>query len=55
MCPMDVVDYVVVHELSHIYHKDHSKNFWKSVSKVDVSYLEHERWLKENQRLMEVI
>lgn len=55
MCPQEVVDYVVVHELCHIYHKDHSKNFWNSVAKVDVSYLEHERWLKENQRLMEVI
>lgn len=55
MCPPEVVDYVVVHELCHIYHKDHSRNFWQSVSEVDVAYREHEKWLKENQRLMEVI
>lgn len=55
MCPGEVIDYVVVHELCHIYHKDHSKNFWKSVKEVDVSYIEHEKWLRDNQRLMEVI
>lgn len=55
MCPMEVIDYVVVHELSHIYHKDHSKYFWNVVSKNDNKYKEHEKWLKENERLMEVI
>lgn len=55
MCPEEVVDYVIVHELCHIYHKDHSRDFWRSVSKVDTRYKEHEKWLKENERLMEVI
>lgn len=55
MCPLEVVDYVVVHELCHIYHKDHSKSFWNSVSKVDGAYVEHEKWLKDNQRLMDIV
>lgn len=55
MCPPEVVDYVVVHELCHIIHKNHSKSFWKSVEGIDASYREHEKWLKENRRLMEVI
>lgn len=55
MCPPEVVDYVVVHELCHILHKDHSKSFWESVSRVDAAYREHENWLKENRRLMEIL
>ena len=55
MCPPEVVDYVVVHELCHILHKNHSKSFWESVGRVDVCYQEHENWLKENRRLMEIL
>jgi len=30
--PKDILNYVIIHELSHIVYKDHSKNFWKNVS-----------------------
>lgn len=55
MCPKEIIEYVVVHELCHILHRDHSKAFWKSVEEVDHSYKEHEKWLKEHAGLMEVI
>lgn len=55
MCPPEVVDYVVIHELCHILHKNHSKNFWESVGRIDAFYREHENWLKENRRIMEVL
>lgn len=55
MCPPEVVDYVVVHELCHILHKDHSRSFWESVGSVDIAYREHEKWLKENRRIMEIL
>ena len=55
MCPRSVIDYVIVHELSHIRHKDHSRDFWKRVSKYDSHYEQHDRWLKDHQRLMEIL
>ncbi|GKX65948.1 M48 family metallopeptidase [Inconstantimicrobium mannanitabidum] len=48
MAPMYIIDYVVVHELCHMPHKDHSKNFWNAVGKILPDYQERRQWLKEN-------
>ena len=42
-----VVDYVVIHELCHLIHPNHSKDFWQLVGRHDTSYAEHRKWLKE--------
>jgi predicted metal-dependent hydrolase len=34
MAPLDVVDYVVVHELCHLRHPHHQKPFWDAVSSI---------------------
>ncbi|MCP9903156.1 M48 family metallopeptidase [Cyanobium sp. BA5m-10] len=45
--PHSIVDYVVVHELCHLIHPNHSKDFWQLVGRFDTDYLGHRQWLKE--------
>lgn len=44
---LDALDYVIVHELSHIIHFDHSKNFWNLVGNYFPKYKEIRKYLKE--------
>jgi predicted metal-dependent hydrolase len=48
MAPMRIVDYVVVHELGHMIHADHSSDFWTVVSSVMPDYDERKEWLRVN-------
>ena len=48
MAPMGVVDYVIVHELVHTIHRNHSTDFWDSVESIMPEFQEHKRWLKKN-------
>lgn len=48
MAPATVIDYVVVHELCHLRHRDHSQKFWNEVDKVLPRYRERKDWLRRN-------
>ena len=39
-------DYVILHELAHLNHMDHSKSFWSEVGSHDKNYKNHEKKLK---------
>ena len=44
--PLEIMQYVVIHELSHIKHKNHSKNFWSLVEKYCPNYKQIEKKFK---------
>ena len=46
LCPEEVLDYVVVHELCHRKYMNHSTAFWKVVSEVLPDYQDRRKWLK---------
>lgn len=46
MAPLSIMDYIVVHELVHLVHPNHSKDFWKLVKKIVPDYKEKKEWLK---------
>ncbi len=52
MLPPDLIDYVVVHELSHIIEFNHSKLFWKLVGSVLPNYKERRALLKKGDFLL---
>ncbi|MBT3187525.1 MAG: M48 family metallopeptidase [Anaerolineae bacterium] len=50
MAPMKIVDYVIVHELSHLREHNHSKTFWAQVEAILPDYKSRRKWLKGNGR-----
>ena len=52
MLPHKTLDYVLVHELSHVLEMNHSKEFYKIVSTIMPSYKLHQKILKENNYLL---
>jgi predicted metal-dependent hydrolase len=44
--PFEQIDYVIVHELAHTKHLNHSPEFWSLVSEGDPLYKEHRNALK---------
>ena len=48
MARADVLDYIVVHEMCHMDHRNHSKYFWNRVEEIMPNYKEKHAWLKAN-------
>lgn len=53
-CPREIIEYVVVHELAHVRHKDHSASFWREVDRYILDRKARRKWLKAHGGLMEL-
>lgn len=47
MAPINAIDYVVIHELCHIFHMNHDRSFWRKVGTFDKNYKQNEEFLKK--------
>ena len=47
MAPYAVLDYIVVHELIHLIHKNHTQEFWNEVDKIIPKFTDQIEWLKK--------
>jgi predicted metal-dependent hydrolase len=52
MAPIEVIDYVVVHELCHLKEMNHSPRYWALVEKVLPEHKKYRKWLRENHYLL---
>lgn len=48
LAPPAILDYVVVHELCHLKHMDHSPAFWQAVGEVFPDYASARKWLRKH-------
>ena len=47
--PRNLMQHVLLHELCHTIHMNHSERFWKLVAKFDTAWQEHEKLLKNSE------
>lgn len=52
MAPIEVIDYVVVHELCHLKEMNHSSRYWALVAETIPGHKERRKWLRENHYLL---
>ena len=52
MLPLDKIDAIIVHELCHMKHKYHNKEFYDLVAKYIPNYREIDKWLKINGKII---
>jgi predicted metal-dependent hydrolase len=54
MASLNIIDYILIHELVHIIEKSHSKRFWTLLESILPDYRKYRLWLKENGHLLEL-
>jgi predicted metal-dependent hydrolase len=48
MAPEQILDYLIVHELCHMVHHNHSTEFWDMVASILPNHRQSRKWLREN-------
>jgi predicted metal-dependent hydrolase len=54
MAPLEIIEYLVVHELVHLIHPNHSKDYWQTVAEIIPDYEEKKEWLRINGRRLTI-
>ena len=54
MAPVEVIDYVVVHEMCHMVHLNHDRSFWRLVGKILPDYEQRSNWLALSKWKMQI-
>ena len=54
MAPDEILEYVVVHELCHLIHMNHSAEFWRAVERIRPNYEAEREWLRKNEALLTI-
>ena len=55
MANEEIIDYLIIHEMCHMVHKNHSKDYWNLVEKLYPIYKKCDKWLKENGYLLQIL
>jgi hypothetical protein len=54
MAPARMLDYILIHELAHLLHPNHTPEFWREIEKLMPDYQERKDWLKANGARMDL-
>ena len=54
MAPLEVIDYVIIHELVHLRIRNHSRKYWDAVGRILPAYRKHIQWLDDNGHLLSI-
>ncbi|WP_188999740.1 M48 family metallopeptidase [Paenibacillus nasutitermitis] len=52
MAPLDVIDYVIIHELCHLTHMNHDRSFWRRVGSIMPDYKAKQEFLERHGQAM---
>ena len=52
LAPLRIIDYVVIHELCHLVHRNHSPHYWRLLALYLPDYAESKEWLRVNGGLL---
>lgn len=54
MLPIEIIDYILVHELTHLKKMSHSQAFWKQIEKIMPNYQSYREWLDQHGKEYEI-
>ncbi len=50
--PVSVLDYLIVHELCHLFHRNHSRTYWEKVQTIIPDFRRRRDWLRDHSFIM---